>query len=58
VIRVVEDERDGVIVCPNGVAGETVNVSDAMLGSGASGESGFAGAGRAHTERPFILSSF
>jgi hypothetical protein len=63
VIRVVENERGGVIVCPTSysVADEPVNVSDAtnaMLGFGASSKSGFAGAGRVHPARLFILSSF
>jgi hypothetical protein len=63
VIRVVENERGGVIVCASsyGVADEPVNVGDAtyaMLGFGASSESGFAATGRVHIARPFILSSF
>jgi hypothetical protein len=52
-IRVVENERGGVIVCATsyGVADEPDNVSDAayaMLGFGVSSGSGFAGAGRVH----------
>jgi hypothetical protein len=63
VIRVVENERGGLIACPTSysVADEPVNVSDAayaMLGFGASSGSGFAGAGRVHIARPFILSLF
>jgi hypothetical protein len=52
VVRVVENERGGVIVCANGVADELVNIGDAtyaMPGFGASRGSGFAGAGRVHT---------
>jgi hypothetical protein len=53
----------GVASCASshGVADVPVNVSDAayaMLGFGASGGSGFAGAGRVHPVQPFILSSF
>ena len=60
-IRVVENERGGVIVCPNAVAGELVSVSDAacaILGFGVFGGRGFAGVGRVHPARLFILSSF
>jgi hypothetical protein len=60
-IRVVENERDGVIVCPNAVADKPVNVSDATYatpGFGAFGESGFVGEGRVRRARPFTLSSF
>jgi hypothetical protein len=61
VTHVVENEQGGVIVCPNTVADEPVNVNDAtyaMPGFGVSSERGFAAAGRVHNARPFILSSF
>jgi hypothetical protein len=62
-IRVVENERGGVIVCATScsVADEPDNVSDAayaMLGFGVSSGRGFAGAGRVHPARSFILSAF
>jgi hypothetical protein len=53
-----------VIVCASsyGVADEPVSVGDAlheaMPGFGVSSGRGFAGAGRVHPARPFILSSF
>jgi hypothetical protein len=52
-VRVVENERGGVIVCASsyGVASERVSVGDAlyaMLGFGASSGIGFVGAGRVH----------
>jgi hypothetical protein len=64
VIRVVGNERGGPILCPtsDGSADELVNVIDAPyeshLGFGGLSESGFAGVGRVHIARSFILPSF
>jgi hypothetical protein len=56
-VHVVENERGGVIACPD-VAGEPFSVGDAMFGFDVSSGRGFTGAGRVHIARPFVFSSF
>jgi hypothetical protein len=64
VVRVVEIERCGAVVCPTGYGvaeapfNSATHRTSAMPGFGASSESGFTRTGRVHIARPFILPSF